>query len=267
MVRKGIKKFLSRHDLYYRLKYSRLFRIYQYLFNPKEIHQHKKEIAFYRSFLPHCKLVFDIGAYDGHKTAAFLHFSENVVCLEPDKKNYDILLVRFRNCKARVRIERKAVSNGAGNAVIHIHHAGSAFNTIATKWAGILETDNTRRWDEKITFSSYENIETTTLDLLIEKYGVPDFIKIDAEGAEAWILSGLSHPIQYMSFETLLPDYREELSQCLSRIESIGQQILYNIALNEKLLLAQFVKRHEMEDYLNKEDIRSSFEVIVKMSA
>jgi FkbM family methyltransferase len=266
MIRTGIKGFLDRHGLYYRLKYSWLFRIYQRLFKRGEIERQNKEIRFYQSFLPACKLVFDVGAYDGHKTAAFLKFTRKVVCIEPDQKSFDILLTRFRNKKARVNVERKAVTDFAGSAIIHIHHPGSAFNSLAPKWIGILESDNLRRWDEKIAFTSDENIETITLDLLIDKYGRPDFIKIDAEGSEDCILRGLSHPVPYLSFETLLPDYHEELKQCIERIESLGAAVSYNISINEKLALNQFVSKNELENYLLKENIQSSFEVIVKMS-
>jgi len=41
----------------------------------------------------------------------------------------------------------------------------------------------------------------TTLDLLIDRFGVPAFCKIDDEGLELEVLRGLSHPVPALSFE------------------------------------------------------------------
>ena len=69
------------------IKYSRLFRLYEYLCKRGIIAAHRKEVALYKCFLGSCRLIFDIGAYDGHKTAAFLELSDKVVAVEPDPHN------------------------------------------------------------------------------------------------------------------------------------------------------------------------------------
>ncbi len=185
-MKKAIKKFLITNDLYYPLRYSLLFHLYQFFFKPHDITQQRREVAFYRSFLSHCDLIFDIGANDGHKTAAFLKMGDKVVCCEPDKLNHKILRVRFRHRKNRVFIENKALSDITGFVEFYIHHPGSAFNTLSPKWKKLLETDNKKNWNEKVSFSDTIKTETTTLDILINKYGVPDFIKIDVEGSGLW---------------------------------------------------------------------------------
>src|ERR1700733_2412719 len=101
-MKKTLKSFLQKKGLYYTLRYSVFFRVYQYFFKQNDIKNEKKEVAFYKSFLRSCDLIFDIGANDGHKTKAFLEISQKVISCEPDKKNFTILQERFRNKKNRV---------------------------------------------------------------------------------------------------------------------------------------------------------------------
>ena len=61
----------------------------------------------------------------------------------------------------------------------------------------------------------------TTLDRLIEQYGTPSFVKIDVEGSELTILSGLSHPIQTVSIE-YLPSCVDETKKCITRLNTLG---------------------------------------------
>ena len=44
-------------------------------------------------------------------------------------------------------------------------------------------------------------VPVTTLDALIERHGVPSFVKVDAEGFEEEVLQGLSRSIKALSFE------------------------------------------------------------------
>src|SRR5687768_5040674 len=121
-MKEAIKNFLKKRGLYNNLKYSSLFRVYEHLFKPQVIKNHQAEVNFYRSFLSPSKLIFDIGAYDGHKAAAFLTLAERVVCCEPDSFNMEILKSRFRKDTHRVFLEHIAVSNKAGEETFYVHH-------------------------------------------------------------------------------------------------------------------------------------------------
>ena len=68
-MKNSVKKILLRFNIYLPVRYSFLYRIYLKLFRKDIVDAEKKEVAFYRSFLNNCDLIFDIGAYDGHKTA------------------------------------------------------------------------------------------------------------------------------------------------------------------------------------------------------
>lgn len=267
-MKKAIKKYLINNDFYFPLKYSLVFDFYQFFFKPRTISRQRKEVDFYRSFLSSCDLIFDIGANDGHKAAAFLKLADKVVCCEPDNLNFKILQVRFRRRKKRVFIEEKALSSTPGLVEFYIHHPGSAFNTLSRKWKNLLEADNKKKWNEKISFSDVVKTESTTLDMLINKYGVPDFIKIDVEGSEPLVLKGLTRPVACLSFETLLPDYIAEMRDCLSTVNKLDHLAIYNIARDEKLLLPRYVSKTELEQWANNYRGDSyTFEIIVKMQA
>jgi hypothetical protein len=52
-----------------------------------------------------------------------------------------------------------------------------------------------KNWNQTI------RVPVTTLDSLIKRFGVPSFIKIDVEGFELEVLSGLTHPVKCLRFE------------------------------------------------------------------
>ncbi|MGZ5221725.1 MAG: FkbM family methyltransferase [Chitinophagaceae bacterium] len=264
-MKKTIKKILLEKNIYYHFKYSIFFRLYQQIFKRQIIKAEKKEIAFYKSFLPASSLIFDIGAYDGHKAAAFLHIAEKVVCLEPDPCNFILLKARFRSQAKRVFLENKAVSNVAGKGLMHVHYPASAFNTLSDEWKNILEKDNGEKWNEKISFDKKVAVATITLDELIEKYGVPEFIKIDVEGFEEKVLQGLSQKIHFLSFEALLPDGSGAINNCLAVTRRLDPSAMFNVAEHEQLLFENFISIKKLEEWLDQQ-LLTHFEVIVKMN-
>jgi FkbM family methyltransferase len=264
-MKKSIKTILQKIGIYDQLKYLPFFQLCQSILKPAVARNRRRELNFYESFLKDCALIFDIGANNGDKTHVFLNISKIVVCCEPDPANFVTLKTRFRYKKRRVIIENVALSDKTETTVMYLHHPGSAFNTLSDKWKKILEEDDQQRWNESIQFTRKQTVATTTLDNLIGKYGLPDFIKIDAEGFEETILNGLSHPIPFISFETLLPDYSFEFTNCLDKIETLSYKTTFNIALHEKLLLPGFTDRIHLEEWLLKNPQSQGFEVIAKM--
>jgi FkbM family methyltransferase len=263
---KPLREFLKRSGGYEYVRYSFLFRWYTRLFKRQVIRDHEKEVAFYQSFLPNdCSLIFDIGAYDGHKTAAFLELAGKVVCCEPDAHNFRTLRIRFRNNRSSVVLENKAVSDHTGSETYYIHHAGSAFNTLNPKWKQILEADGESRWNEKIQFSDEVSIQLTTLDQLISQYGRPGFIKIDVEGYELTVLKGLSQKVPYLSFECLLPDCKTELLDCLAHLYQLDNKVMFNAAFEEQLEFTNFLSYHDMINWIANEAAPRCFEIVAKM--
>ena len=260
------RDFLKKLGYYEYLRYSFFFTLYTRLFKRKVIRDHQKEVDFYSSFLSHTPLIFDIGAYDGHKTAAFLEIADRVVSCEPDKHNFRTLQIRFRNCRSRVFTENKALSDHIGTETYYVHHAGSAFNTLNPKWKQLLEAEGQSRWNENIQFSDQVSVPLTTLNQLIQQYGKPGFIKIDVEGYELQVLKGLSVKVPFLSFECLLPDCKSELLECLLHLYQLDNSVTFNIAFEESLLLGSFLSYNDMLQYIADKAAPGCFEIVAKMN-
>ncbi|MEO6314497.1 MAG: FkbM family methyltransferase [Chitinophagaceae bacterium] len=263
-MKKFIRKWLVDSHIYTHVKFSAFFKVYQYLFKPEVIQQHNKEVALYKSFLSSPQLIFDIGAYDGHKTAAFASFSKKVVSCEPDPENFSLLSIRFRNQK-NICLYNVALSNHAGTETLFIHHNASAFNTLNPTWKNILENDNLARWDEKITFLPENKIEVAciTIDSLIQKHGLPDFIKIDVEGYEKEVIEGLSQGVPCISFECLLPDFLPQLNFILSKLLAFNPSVIFNVIHQELLLFPEFIDYQQMAVWLKTCKLHS-FDLVAK---
>ena len=250
----GLKRVLKRINVYYALKYSSLFRLYERVFKPQVIAQHNKEVRLYKDFLHSPALIFDIGAYDGHKTAAFAEISSKVISCEPDPDSFRILSARFRGQKKKVQLLNCAVYDKQGEAMLQRNLKGSAFNTLNTEWTDILQRDQGERWDEKIKFDQSISVpaKTTTLDHLIEQFGPPDFIKIDVEGSELQVMRGLTKKIRALSFECLLPEFKSQLLEILSKLLSLDSSYRFNIIYNEELILPLPVSHEEILQWIEK---------------
>ena len=238
---KIIKNVLIKLGIFNSIKYSKFTDLYTYLLKPAKKKQRQKELNFYQSFLPECKLIFDIGANDGHKTVVFSKIAAKVVACDPDPYNIAILTTRFRNHK-NINIEPLAITDHIGESSFYVQQPGSALNSINPQWKNILEQQNNNRWQEAIQFSdTVIPVKTTTLDALIAKYGIPDFIKIDVEGNELNVLKGLSHSVKYISYEVLLPEFIDDAIKAMDLISANNNAVFLNYAVEEKLILPEFL--------------------------
>lgn len=187
---------------------------------------------FYAQFVSPGDLVFDLGAHVGNRTRAFAAMGCRVVAVEPQPDFARLLRLLFGR-SSRVEVIEAAVGSQPGHAPLFISERFPTVSTIAAPWheARALEPDFSGvQWNRRI------DVETTTLDVLIERFGVPAFIKIDVEGSEPDVLAGLTHPVRSLSFE-YLPRALEYARACATRLETLGRY-QFNWSVGESYDLA-----------------------------
>ena len=172
----------------------------------------------YRPLVGTGDLVFDVGAHLGDRTAAFAALGARVVALEPQPA-VRRWLERIVGLSERVTVSGEAVGRTVGTARLAVSKRTPTLSTLADDWRAKMPEANPTfrnvRWEETV------EVPVTTLDALIERYGVPRFCKIDVEGYEAEVLAGLSEPVPGLSVE-FVSGGLEVAVACVRRLEALG---------------------------------------------
>ena len=172
----------------------------------------------YRSLVGPGDLVFDIGAHLGDRTLAFATLGARVVALEPQPQLFSWLR-HLVGRHARVTVRTEAVGRGVGVAQLAISRRTPTVSTLAKVWRQQIPETNPSfrhvRWDR------FVDVPVTTLDALINMYGLPAFCKIDVEGYEAEVLAGLSHRVPRMSLE-FVSGSLDITASCVRRLNELG---------------------------------------------
>ena len=171
----------------------------------------------YANFAGPGDLTFDLGAHVGNRTRALAALGCRVVALEPQPDFARVLRALFAR-RTNVKIVEAAVGQRTGRASLSVSDRSPTITTLATEWRDDRARDPAFagvRWNRGI------EVNTTTLDTLIARFGTPAFIKIDVEGAEPQVLAGLSQPVRALSFE-FLPHALDYTRECVARLRAIG---------------------------------------------
>ena len=147
------------------------------------------------SDVPKGDLCFDIGANRGEATAVALNYGyKTVVALEPAPRIYNTLASNYENDDRVVCLDL-AVSDTDWDTVRFYEAEEDGLSTLNIDW---LTADDARYRGKP--FHEVE-AKTITMDTLIEEYGLPELVKIDVEGAEDWVLRGLTKKPGNLAFE------------------------------------------------------------------
>ncbi len=116
--------------------------------------------------------IFDIGAYCGVSTYHFAKTVPNgkVIAFEPDSISYDLLV---RN------IERHGLTNViAVNAALGASSGALTFASEGTMGSQLTHISS------RVTVGNVRTVKVMAFEEICQTYGLPDFVKVDIEGAE-----------------------------------------------------------------------------------
>jgi len=177
----------------------------------------RRMARLYREFLGPGDVGFDIGAHVGSRVRAWRRLGARVIALEPQPDCLRVLRLFFGRSRD-VTIVPQAVGAQPGRARLALSSATPTVSTMSRDWIDSVTADRSFsrvRWDRSV------EVEVVTLDDLIARYGEPAFCKIDVEGFEVDVLSGLSRPLRGLSFE-YLPPAHDAARTALGLVEKLG---------------------------------------------
>lgn len=180
----------------------------QHLFRRADLKRQREDAAFFAAFLRKGDLVFDVGANVGNKTRVFLGLGARVVAFEPQADCVTELTARIGS-RGDFTIEQCALGAKSGEATLHVQ-ASSGSSSLLESW-GNRTIDHVK-------------VPVRTMDEMIRKYGIPQYVKIDVEGYELEVLEGLSRCIPLLSFEYHRDNEADvaKVHTCLRRLERFG---------------------------------------------
>jgi FkbM family methyltransferase len=217
-----------------------------------ETKQFSARYAFYKHILNEGDICFDIGANTGNRTGVFVSLGAKVVAVEPQQELCKYLDAKFGR---RITLVHKGVGDKEGKMTLHSPAKYSALATFSKEWIeqGRFKGDG---WKET------ETVEITTLDLLIQQFGLPKFIKIDTEGYEAQVMKGLSYKIPYLSFEYMTPELNQQAIECIEMLKKINNNVICNFSAQESMRfnLETWLTPDQMIEYIHTQEfIKTDF--------
>lgn len=185
-------EFKWKHDITKRPFYLKLFDHKGYWFYGKV--REKDELKFFKELILHDSCVLEVGAHIGYLTQYFedlIGSDGRVLAVEPTQSSLRYLK---KNIRSNTTVIEKAASSKKGQAEFFVEEFGGFTNSLVEEFT--LLVNKLHVASQNVAFSSII-VETDTLDNICSQNNfVPNFIKIDVEGAEYDVLKGASNTLK-----------------------------------------------------------------------
>jgi FkbM family methyltransferase len=150
-------------------------------------------------------LIFDFGMHRGEDSEFYLKKGFQVVAVDANPQLCEEVGKRLEAQvkSGQLTIVNKAVSDKPGSIKFYLNSRHSIWGTASPDWA--------ERNSRIGAYSTEIEVEATTVQALVEQYGMPYYMKIDIEGNDLLVLQGLiglPEAPEYVSIESEKDSFR-----------------------------------------------------------
>jgi FkbM family methyltransferase len=184
--------------------------------------------------------VYDVGSFEGLLALFFASRAKQVICYEPNSRNYG-------------RLRDNLELNGFSQVIVRKTGVGEAPQEIQMVWNPAMpggasaEAATATHLQDTVTGVMVETIPITTLDQDAEQNGLPapDLIKIDIEGWELQALRGASRllrqfgPALYLEMHgETMAEKKQKVRDIVQYLEEAGYQTIEHIESGQRITSA-----------------------------
>jgi FkbM family methyltransferase len=172
-------------------------------------------------------LIFDIGFNVGEFTQTCFNKYPNcsVIAVEANPNLAKNVSPHFFT-NYNFSLLNNLVSNVEGEEIdFYISHATTGVSTASTEFMNNSRfTQGSKNLPQNsVSWAPPVKVESITIDGMIERYGIPDLLKIDVEGYELNVLSGLTQKANDICFEWH-EEEKDNLYKILEHLQSLGYE-------------------------------------------
>lgn len=190
----------------------------------------ERRSALLATFVRPGGLCFDVGANMGNRVKCLVKAGVRVVAVEPQEECLAVLRSVWGR-DSYVTILDVALGAAAGEGVLHVGESDT-LSSMSEEWIQSVSASQRfggNRW------RTTRKVRIETLDALVDRFGVPDFVKIDVEGFEDRVVAGLHRPVRAISME-FTPEFLTPITEAIHHLAGLGA-IEFNISLGESARL------------------------------